>query len=167
MRTILLLILVIFFSCEKDDICTEETTPKLVIDFYEYLNPTIKKNFLKLEISEISNPNTILTIEHNNQVKLPLKTDATQSTYLFRLYYTSLNNVVYNDDIISINYTKSDIYVSRACGFKSNFTLHQSSLDNTNPTVSDPNQDGFWIKESVIKQNLITNENETHLDLLF
>lgn len=154
-------------GCEKDDICTEDTTPKLVIDFYEYLNPTVKKNFLKLEVSEINNPEVILSIEHNNQLKLPLKTNASQSTYLFRLYYNSLNNVVYNDDIISIDYSKADIYVSRACGFKSNFTLNTPTPNHTNPSLSEPNPDGFWIKETIIKQPLITNENETHLDLLF
>ena len=41
-----------FSSCEKDDICeaTTPTTPKLVIEFYDVLNRTVKKNVNNLAV---------------------------------------------------------------------------------------------------------------------
>lgn len=159
----------LFLSCEKDDICSESTptTPMVVVDFYEYLNPSVQKSFLYLEIIEIENPDTILEYESSNQIKLPLRTDSEISRYIFRLYYKNINQTLTNEDIVEIRYTKDDIYISRACGYKSNFTLSDSEPLNPNPKITDDANDEFWIKEIIVRQPVITNENETHLDILF
>lgn len=156
-------------SCEKDDICSESTptSPMLVIDFYEFLNPSVSKSFQKLEIFDVENPEKILVFEGENQILLPLKTDSQTSTYIFKLYYTNINVVMTNEDVVEIRYTKDDIYISRACGYKSNFTLSDSDPLNPNPKITDSGSDELWIKETIVRQPVITNENETHLDILF
>ncbi|MGE4347168.1 MAG: DUF6452 family protein [Flavobacteriaceae bacterium] len=156
-------------KCEKDDICPQgtPTTPMVVIDFYEYLNPSVKKGFQKVEVIEIDNPNSILVFENTDRILLPLRTDSPQSNYIFRLTYININTEVTNEDLVEIRYEKEDIYLSRACGYKSNFTLLDSEPLNPNPKVSDYGNDEFWIKEYIVRQPVITNENETHLDILF
>src|SRR5690606_18921093 len=158
-----------FSGCEKDDICSESTptTPNMVIDFYEYLNPSVEKTFLKLEIIEVGNPELILVYENINNIKLPLRTDAEVTTYKFILTYTNINTQVTNEDLLEFRYTKNDIYISRACGYKSNFSLLASDTQNPNPLLTDSGEDDFWIKELIVRQTEITDENETHLDLLF
>ncbi|MFA7445497.1 MAG: DUF6452 family protein [Flavobacteriaceae bacterium] len=158
-----------FSGCEKDDICSESTptTPAMVIDFYEYLNPSVEKTFLKLEIIETEIGQDTLVFENTNTIELPLRTDAQVSTYKFILTYTNINTQITNEDLLEFRYTKNDIYISRACGYKSNFSLLESDNQNPNPILTDPAEDDFWIKELIVKQPEITNENETHLDLLF
>ena len=48
---VLLLITINLSSCEKDDICTDETTPQLVLEFYDISNPSIKKPVVNLTIT--------------------------------------------------------------------------------------------------------------------
>jgi hypothetical protein len=50
MKKILLLLFVAFFfsSCEKDDICSEDNTPRLIIEFYDIANPANTKNVSSL-----------------------------------------------------------------------------------------------------------------------
>lgn len=164
----LLLLTGFYYGCEKDDICSGNTptTPKLVINFFEYQNPSVSKQVSKLEIFESESPDRVLVVENTNQVLLPLRTNTTTSKYVFRLTYQNINTTITNEDVFEIRYVKEDIYVSRACGYKSHFVLENSVPLNPNPKVEDL-ADELWIKDCIIRQPVITNENETHLDILF
>jgi len=69
-----------------------------------------------------------------------------------------------NSDVFQFNYSRNNIYVSRACGYKTLFTL-----DDTNPyALSELTPSGTsWIKNSSVNQYQITNENETHINVFF
>lgn len=164
----LTLLLGVFLGCEKDDVCSGDTatTPKLVINFYEFLNPSVNKQVVKLEIFSPETPDRILVFEHTDQILLPLDTGANNSKYVFKLTYQNINTILTNQDVFEIRYTKEDIYISRACGYMSNFVLDNSAPLHPNPTITDL-ADDLWIKESIIRQPVITNENEIHLDILF
>ena len=43
MKQFIYLFLIVILSCEKDDICPEttQTTPRLVIEFYDLTNPDV------------------------------------------------------------------------------------------------------------------------------
>jgi len=166
---ILILGVGILSQCEKDDICSESTptTPKMVINFYEFLNPSVPKSVNKIEIFDIENPDVVLVFEAADQIQVPLRTDGDVSKYVFRLHYTNINQVLTNEDVIEIKYTTEHIYVSRACGYKSNFSLLESLPFELNPKVTDTAGDELWIKEYIVRQPNIENENETHLDILF
>ena len=140
MKKIILLVFVLalsFSSCEKDDICDANTptTPRLVIGFYDFLN-----------------------------LSIPLKTVGTTTTYRFTLNSGNSNLALVDEDIIKFDYSTKELFVSRACGYKTNFTL-----DPTNPyTHTDPiaaNQK--WIKFISVEKNNIENENETHIKIFF
>jgi hypothetical protein len=66
-----------------------------------------------------------------------------------------------NIDILTFNYQRVDEYVSRACGYKTLFTLN-----STNPITVTPDSDN-WIQSVVVSQPNIENENETHIKIYF
>ena len=66
-----------------------------------------------------------------------------------------------NIDVLQFSYTTSDIFVSRACGFKRIFNLTNT---NTNLIISDKDN---WMTSSVITQPNIETENETHIKIYF
>lgn len=160
-----------FSSCEKDDICDANnvTTPRLVITFYDYNNSSVKKNVTSLSIfgEGMDEPITYSgsAMINGSTVAIPLKVDTDTSTFHFILNYGSTNVAALpNEDIIQFNYSRDNIFVSRACGFKTNYTLNP-----TNPFVhSDAaTPDIKWMQYVAVKNSLIANENETHLEIYF
>lgn len=97
-----------------------------------------------------------------SKLSLPLKTGADMVKYSFALNYGAVPGE--NVDLFEVNYTRENVYVSRACGYKTVFTLNDVNpitySDNTNP-------DGTWIKNINIETNAIENENETHVKIYF
>jgi hypothetical protein len=175
---LLLSILFAFSGCEKDDICDANTptTPRLVIECYDNNNgtPTLK-NVTKLKVVAtdadsvpiVFNANLLATdasrYEFNgSKFYLPLKTDATTTQY--KLTLNSGVAGIENTDILTINYEHHEVYVSRACGFKTLFDLDPTSpIVKTQPTISD----GAWIQSiTVLKYNL-ESENEVHVQIRF
>lgn len=165
-----------FWNCEKDDICAEGTitTPRLVIEFYDAASPTTLKNVTNLRVEESGTGigvvfNTSLAIDNearyltnDNTIEIPLKTFTDQSQFDFKFDYGNTTNE--NNDVITFNYTREDIYISRACGYKTNFTL-----DTTNG-IQVTNDGSNWISSTVqptIEQATITNENEVHVKIYF
>ncbi|MCZ8143720.1 DUF6452 family protein [Flavobacterium sp.] len=165
--TVLLLlpVLFVFSGCEKDDICsdTTPTTPRLVIEFYDVSNLTQTKNVsnLVLKANGVSE-----TLSFNGVSKIYVPFDTTLDTAQFELIQNGGDNDTTNDniDIITMNYTRTTQYVSRACGYKLNFVLNPTN--GFSFTDATPN-DGLWIQTMGIYQSTITNENEVHVKLYF
>jgi hypothetical protein len=178
MKKIISLLLVLTFglsSCEKDDICDANTptTPRLVISFYEINDPTKPKNVLNLKVigegeteGIIFNKTALDSLQYvtnANTVSIPLKTDKETTTY--RFVYNSLSTTpgAINTDVLTFNYSHQNVYVSRACGFKTIFTL--SSVKPFERT--DPAGDGFWMQQIFVKTLNVEFENETHIQVYF
>ncbi len=157
------LFLVTFSSCEKDDICetTTPTTPKLIIEFYDILNPTVKKNVTNLAVKEINSTNS-LAFTGTSKIQIPLSITQDISKYSFILNSTDVT--IDNEDFLQFNYSRQNLFVSRACGFKTNFTLN-STLPFIKTETLIP--DGYWIQNIVITTSNITTENETHVKIYF
>lgn len=160
----LVFLVLVMTGCEKDDICDEfaNTTPRLIISFYDFSNANNLKNVNALEVYG-EGANDILGVFSNvSKIALPLRTNADFTRY--RLKLNSNNLSASNTDYLDINYTRSDIYISRACGFKTIF-----QLANSNGTVLTDEQpaDGTWIKNITISTPDISNENETHVIIYF
>lgn len=160
---IICLLSISFSSCEKDDICeaTTPTTPKLVLEFYDFLNPAVKKNVTNLAVKEI-NTTTTLAFNGTSKIQIPLKTN--QDLTKFSLTINNTDITIDNEDFLQFNYTRQDLFVSRACGFKTNFILSSTvPFIKTETTIPD----GFWIRNLVIVKSNITSENETHVKIYF
>ena len=159
-------------GCEPDDICPESTatTPSLIIRFYDISNQTSKKNVFNLRVQGIGNesPLTDYNIVNTDSIVLPLKTDEISTAYALHQDYSYDDNdtpddpkddiIGGNEDIITINYTTEEVYVSRACGYKTVFK---------NVTLSITNDGDNWIqaKESISDNQSVEDETAAHFKL--
>ena len=169
--TLSLLLSLSFWNCEKDDICAEGTpvTPRLIIEFYDAANPTVLKNVTNLRVQglgaanplvfnenfEETNPRRFLT--NGNKIAIPLKTFTNISEFDFIL---NSGDISENTDAITFTYDKDEIYISRACGYKTIFTLTEN-----NPTIFPVS--GYWIQNIEVVQPNIETENEVHVKIYF
>lgn len=166
MKKLILLLFLLslsFSSCEKDDICDEatSTTPKIVIEFYDALHPTVLKNVTNLKVKE-AGVTTFFAFDAVSEIELPLKTNEDITKYSF--VNNSSDTTIDNEDFLQFNYTRENIFVSRACGFKTVFTL-----DPTTPYIkSDASTpDSFWMQTITVNTSNIITENETHIKIYF
>jgi hypothetical protein len=166
----LLLITICFSSCEKDDICAEETTPRLIMEFYDVTNPTVKKNVTSLKVTGYKTDNYTLltdsldTFSGVSKIELPLRITEDVTKYSLILNSTS-TSILPNEDLLQFKYTRQNVYVSRACGYKTIFTLNNSPdgvirTDNVIP-------ESFWMQNINIQTTNIDTENEVHIKVFF
>ena len=92
---------------------------------------------------------------------MPLKTFEDTSVLYFIKNGSVAPSSDDNSDSVTFNYTRKTEYVSRACGYKTLFTLN-----STNPITVTPDSDN-WIQSVVVSQPNIENENETHIKIYF
>lgn len=165
MKKILLLILITITlsGCEKDDICdpATATTPSLVIEFYNAASPNNLQNVTNLKVISPGFTNPILGTTGVSKITIPLKTS--ENTTSFEFIENGGDDDISDDntDVLQFTYNRTNIYVSRACGYKVNF-----DLTNTNTNILTPDTDN-WIQSIVIAQPNIENENETHIKIYF
>jgi hypothetical protein len=185
MRKIISVLLLFTFglsSCEKDDICDPDTptTPRLVITFYNADNPSALKEVTNLKVtgkdmSEAIIFNSSATGEakylaNGSKIAIPLRTNENFSTFTFTLDSGNENAAAINSDEVRFNYTTQNLYVSRACGFKTIFALDPFSdgIPPTNAFIkADTDSKGFWMTQIYVKKYNIETENETHIEVYF
>ncbi len=172
----LLLLTISFSACEKDDICTEETTPRLIVEFYDISNNANLKNVLDLKVKAegaldfiVFNPSlpesdTDRYLFNGSKLELPLKTGENTTTK-YSLVLDSESTTDANEDLLQFNYTPENIFVSRACGYKTIFKLNAAptGVIKTDTTPAD----GFWMQDINIVTTNIETENETHIKIYF
>ena len=163
-------------SCEPDDICDPNTptTPRMLIQFFDISNPSVQKNVTDLKVigegmteAVVLNPSAVDETKYltsGNNILLPLKTDSDIVKYQFILNSRNKNPLLVNTDNLEFKYTRENIYVSRACGFKTVF-----NLDLAKPfTLTDKTPaDELWIQYIIVAQNNITYENDTIIKIFF
>ena len=175
MKKILLIVLIAFsFSgCEKDDICDEatSTTPKITIEFFSISAPLTSISVVKLRAkattiaesvvfdASLPSTNPLRFLSNAKKVSLPLNTFTDNTIY--ELTLNSGNIATQNTGVVTFNYSKNTVFVSRACGYKITFDLTNT---NSNLLTTDTNN---WIKDITITKPNIENENETHIKIYF
>jgi hypothetical protein len=154
-----LLFALAFFNSEKDDICEDgtPTTPRMIIEFYDNNNPTNKKTVTDLKVTA-NGMTTSIDYTGISKIELPLKVNENTVSYSFVL--NSASTTLALEDKIDINYTRKDVYISRACGYKTVFNLNSPN----GMTLSTPKN---WIQEIAVQKTTIENENETHVKIFF
>jgi hypothetical protein len=179
MKKIIAFLMILGFassSCEPDDICdpATPTTPRMLIQFYDISNASVQKNVTNLKvIGDGMTEGVILTptgvgdakyITSGNSILLPLKTDGEVVKYKFIQNYGNKNTLLVNEDVLEFNYTHENVYVSRACGFKTIFNLN---VANPFTLTDSATADGMWMEYVAVSQNNITYEDETIIKILF
>lgn len=164
--------IVMTISCERDDICPDATptTPSLILRAYDFSNQENRKNVFGLRIQGINN-NDVLTgynIVTTDSIVLPLRTDTIATQFKLHKEYTFDDNGtpedtsddIYggNEDIITIKYATEQVFVSRACGYKTIFK------NVTLTIVPDSNN---WIKsrQSANDNQSVEDETAAHFNI--
>lgn len=145
----------ILLGCQRDDICPEgtETTPLLVIEFYDPLDPTRLKAVPNLMVRASGKEEILLGPSTVNTISIPLRTGENFTEYVFT---TNANSEEENEDIITFTYSPDPEYLNRACGYKINY----NNLD-----VSVHDDENNWILSETIIQESVENETEAHIYL--
>ena len=173
-----LLFLSSFLGCERDDICSQDkiTTPRLIIEFYDNINRDNPKNVANLRVQGVGNdqplpnynpqnPNSYDGSDNLQIIYLPLKTNfaegemGTTQYILTKDYEEDENgNGSGNEVTLIVNYFTNQVYVSRACGYKTVFE---------NPSISTEPETNVWILgyEQINENQIVENENETHFKI--
>ena len=171
---LLFLVFCIGLSCEKDDICPDDTvtTPQLTIAFYdiENIEDQNPKNVFRFRAEGVDNENPVPGYEGTasaQTILLPLKTttdDPNGESYTTQYILTQNyridgnGNVTGNPDTITISYTTSQVYVSRGCGFKSVF-------ENITLTVEDDGNNWIQVIQSTDDNQIIADESAVNFNI--
>ena len=157
--TLSLLLAVSFWNCEKDDICAEGTpvTPRVIIEFFDAADPETPKNVTNLGVIATGFTEGF-AFNGTNKIEVPLRTNVDTTELDFVL--NGADNDPANDETVTLtfNYERSNVFISRACGYKTIFNL----ID-----VLPTDFTGTWISSLTIEQPNIINENETHIKIYF
>jgi len=139
-------------SCERDDICIDPLTPKLIVRFYDKDQPTVLKKVTNLQV-KIDSLSTFIPYgitSETDSIAIPLRIDTDITNYRFIKNYEDTTNEISDD--FTVNYERELKFVSRSCGYKTIFkSISVSNLSNN------------WIDHISIKQQNILNEKEAHL----
>ena len=151
---LLLFGMVALSSCERDDICIDEITPRLIIRFYDYDNQTETKNIKQLSVKIIGLENDSLLFSGTDSIYIPLNTTENSTQYVLTVDSNSITEL--NRDIITVNYTPEAVFVGRSCGYKSIF----------NNTTYIPEADkNMWIQKIQTITGQIENETTAHVKI--
>ncbi len=148
MRKYLILLFILSFTltnCEKDDICIDTTTPKLIIVFYDNAITDKKTAVTSLTVWAEGKGN-LYESKSLDSIAIPLDLNQNRTTYI-------LDNKSFKDTI-AFTYDRKDIFVSRSCGYKTIFENFQIESRSSN-----------WIKNDTIKNTTIENETAAHLTI--
>jgi len=168
----IIFLITVVSNCERDDICPENTptTPSLIIGLYDISLQESPKNVFKLRVQGVDNTSVLegYDVVTTDKIVLPLKTDAQSTQFKLHIDYeyddngtpsdTSDDIILGNEDIITITYATEQIYVSRACGYKTVFR---------NVAVLRETDDDNWIQliQSVNDNQSVEDETAEHFKI--
>lgn len=141
-------------SCEPDDICltTIPDTPKLIIGFFDE-STGLKKEVLDLKVRG-NNREEIYLFQTTDSISLPLKNLEKITSYALVKNFNENINDLGNRDHLLVSYQYNHIYISRACGYMSNYDINQVVVENDNSN---------WIIKSEIINSQVKDEKTIHV----
>lgn len=169
---LIVIIVISYLSCERDDICPESTptTPSLIIDVFDFDDQESKKNVINLVISGVDNDDVLSGYElvSSNNIVLPLKTTENTTQYILIKEASVNDNGTPDDstddfydgnyDTLTINYSRRDVYVSRACGYKTIF-------ENVTLTIEDDTDNWILSQQPINSNQSVEDETTTHFNI--
>lgn len=153
---IVLLGILSFSACEKDDICVDADTPRLVIRFYDAIDTTEFKEVQNLVVRGLlpSGPKDTITNIALDSIVIPLKVDASSTSFALTRQL-SIDDI--NVDTLVVSYEIKELFKSRACGYIVNYDALQATVKQ---------DDSVWIQETRITTSLIENTASAHVKIL-
>lgn len=135
------------FACEKDDICIESTTSKLVIKLYDKSSEDTPKSANGVYVWLVAND----TLEAYKNVaidSIAVSLDPNMDVSSYVIQQNSMN------DTITFNYSRNDVFVSRSCGYRVNYEM-LNIQNNTNN----------WIDHITVENQTVENEKAAHIHI--
>ena len=160
--SLVFLILFAINGCTRDDICAEttQTTPMLIVVFKNAAIPSEAKEAVGLTIeTTFENSQIVLDNQTTDSIAIPLNAGADLTQYRFTINSDSIPNLP-NTDMVAFNYDREDIYVNRACSFKTIYNNLEASVEDEGT--------GNWIFQIDVTalNNTVEDENDTHITIL-
>ena len=155
-KSIFLTILIFLLSCEPDDICLSEIddTPKLLIGFYDKNSGNLKE-VENLKIQGLDN-DQIYFFETIDSIGIPLINNKNLTTFNLTKNFEEDNVDSGNNDKMFVNYNPNWIYISRACGYITNYDIDNLIIENDIEN---------WIIDSEIITYSIKDEENIHVKI--
>lgn len=138
------IIFLAILSCENDDFCAEETTPRMIISFYDIDNPETYKQVPIYVWAD--KKDSIYQLQIVDSIFVPLDTQNNKT-----IYKLSTTNIV---DQIDFTYDIEDVFVSESCGYKSIFKNLAIDASTSN-----------WIKNIEVTNAAVENEILAHVKI--
>ncbi len=158
---LLMLLLVGFNSCERDDLCdlSQAVTPRLIITFVDASNTLERKAVASLTITEGSS-NTLAPLNDTgatalaaiDSIAIPLDSNNDFTSYTFN---NDDGTSVFMDDV-ELTYIVNEEYINRACGFKNTYQDLNAILTNGSNS---------WINNVQVITSNVTNTNDIHVEI--
>lgn len=159
-RIFIVSILMLFLgSCERDEICLEDITPRLVVRFYNNDIPDEEKSVigLKVHLEGIEGEYTDETLTQvTDSVMIPIRVDQDLTRIILTLTGDETAGIADNPDTLEISYIREDIFVSRSCGYKTIF--HEGILKQI-----DDGDNWIQMAETVDQPQEIIDEKLAHV----
>lgn len=168
---ILLIASLLFYvsSCEKDDICVDGDTPLLIVGFYNVEDTAAFKRVENIRIRNIDIDSIISSDSYDgafsdrsniaDSVLVPLRSNAV--TTMYQIISNSAdddetNLETGNIDTLTISYELEEAFISRACGFVTNY-------NNISVSVTESAEN--WIQDIKVVQPNIVNTDSIHVKI--
>lgn len=168
---ILIIAVLGIMGCEKDDICVDGATPLLIVRFYDVDNRTELKKVPKFRIVGIGQNTTVIGVADRtdlDSIAIPLKVDEDVTGFYFINNSADIDAEDPNGQAIKVeggdldslyfNYDRNNKFVSRACGFITNFNNLEGDLKLESEN---------WIKDIEILTPLVDNSTEAHVKIYY
>ncbi|NJB37543.1 DUF6452 family protein [Croceivirga sp. JEA036] len=155
---VLLLVIIQFSSCEKDDICVAGDTPVLMLGFFNYEDPDTEKSVPNLRSVETELNVVVNTVGAKTSDSLPLRIETNNSTFVLTNNYSQATDgtVSGNSDTITFNYTVQEEFLSRACGFIANYNELSYTLSNDSAN---------WIDSVAVVETTVKRDTLIHVKI--
>lgn len=158
----LLLVFLISWSCEKDDICVDGDTPLLIIRFYDATDTSLLKPVTNLRVIGLNQDfpvNTFTDRSTLDSIAIPLDLENSFSDFIFITESADENGEESgNRDTLRFSYTVTPEFVSRACGFVGRYNDVTPSL--TTDTLN-------WIQDTEVVIPTIVKQDSAHVKIFY
>ena len=147
-----------FYGCTRDDICPDgtPTTPLLIITFNDIANPLVAKEVTSLTV-DTDYTTSVRVIDHvqTDSIAIPLRPGDDSTQYRFILDEGETSELI---DIYEFSYDRLNVYVNRACGFKTTYSSLSAGEDLSGPID--------WIIDININKTTVEDETAAHITIL-
>ena len=147
--------LLVYSSCEKDDVCVENDSVYVNLVFYDVEDGSTAKSVSGFSLLDL-NGDIVRNYDNTTVASIALVLPTSQSSYdLILQKRTEVDGLTINtNDTLNFNYTPKATYVSRACGYIRTYT--DLSIDSTSN----------WISGVIVNTPEINSNNAEHVAIL-